>query len=84
MHMLYSHYWQPGVRCSTLAPDGTFVEYFYDDARTNYDAFVRGLKQSSELLISSFNGLIFHTHNNTYGLIFRQWSMLGSQEWSKS
>ena len=51
---------QPGVRCSLLAPDGKLIEYYYEDAKTTYEAFVRGLKQSSELFV------------NTPGLSFRK------------
>ncbi|GAV08057.1 hypothetical protein RvY_17807-2 [Ramazzottius varieornatus] len=36
----------PHIRASKLVPPGTFVEYMYEDTKTLYESFQRGLRQS--------------------------------------
>ena len=39
---------QDGSRCSKLVPKGQMLEYVYEDVRTLYEAFQRGMKVSGK------------------------------------
>lgn len=40
------------MRTSHFAPDGKVVKYYYEDAKTCYEVFVRGIKVSGEFIIN--------------------------------
>jgi len=51
--LIFFSFSQPGVYTSPLVKDGKLVTYQYEDSKTLYESFQRGLKLSGRLFVNT-------------------------------